>query len=130
MKFLIFVYGTLREGGRLHGRLAGQEKRFDRATLADHGMYPAGRGSFPGIVPREGSQVVGEVYMVTEPCLHSLDYLEGHPSHYRREIVRVECYDGNSPWSVHAYIHQIPPDAPEWIETGDWLEYINRDEEE
>ncbi len=131
----VFVYGTLRTGGRLNGHLK-EQNLVGPATLSGFGMYPAGRGSFPGIVPQDDlAPVVGEVWEVTPFCLDRLDWLEGHPRHYRRMEVAVNFTEPLPPHlepyrPIYAYIHQMPPDAPEWIETGDWLEYISRDEEE
>ena len=124
----VFVYGTLRKGGRLHGYLRDQGF-ISQATLPGFGMYPAGRGFYPGIVPRDGHTVTGEVWEVDTDCLWRLDRLEGHPNHYRRQPVQVVWGDGAAPYvatdePVQVYIHQIPPETPEWIESGDWLEWL------
>ena len=42
------------------------------------------------IVKKEGSEVWGLIYEVTEECLKKLDFYEGHPGFYRRFNVTVE----------------------------------------
>lgn len=102
---LVFVYGTLKSGGRLHTILRefGVEKVSD-GTLMGHTLYLVGtdevRG-FPAMVPSPGDQVEGEVWTSTPQLIRYLDQVEGHPSWYRRTPVVLE--DGTE---TVAYIWQ------------------------
>lgn len=76
MKLRIFVYGTLKRGGRFSHYLAGQhfigEARTEpRYRMVDCGGYP---GMFP--VAGNGVSVRGEVWDVDEFCRARLDELE------------------------------------------------------
>lgn len=99
----VFVYGTLKRGYGNHPILdrggatyLGDCEVGDNFTMLDLGM-------FPGVVRRtggDGGKVTGEVYQVSEECLHSCDLLEGHPNFYRREKV-------TTPWKG-AWIYLLP----------------------
>lgn len=91
----VFVYGTLKRGGMLHGALA-DSKFLGCAKLGGYTMLHL--GAFPGIVentpkdktPRKGRGVYGEVFEVTEETLGELDQIECTPSLYRRNLVSLE----------------------------------------
>ena len=73
-------------------------------------------GPYPAMVAGGTTAVLGEVYEVDQETLAKIDLLEGHPHHYRRELVRLE--DGEE---VLAYL--LPRDKAEGlprIESGDW----------
>lgn len=88
----IFVYGTLKRGKSNHGLLHGS-RFLGTAVLFEHGIYSL--GSYPGVEPMEGKQVVGELFEITEGTLAVLDRLEGvnhkkpKDGLYRRELVTV-----------------------------------------
>lgn len=84
-RHLVFVYGTLKQGGSNHGRLAGQtyvgNARTDRGvTLYSLGVQDGrgGAGGYPGLVysPTDKSGVTGELWYVDNTTLKSLDELE------------------------------------------------------
>ena len=101
----VFVYGTLRRGGRNHQLLAaarflGTCRTEQRFTLIDFGPYP-------GVVARGGTSVAGEVYAVDRATIKLLDELEAFPIEYdRRRLAtlygkawiyvyrRRDCYRG------------------------------------
>ncbi|MCF7687964.1 MAG: gamma-glutamylcyclotransferase [Cephaloticoccus sp.] len=86
----IFVYGTLKRGGRYHSYLAGQQFLTTACTIAGHTLYqPA---DYPAMVlddtDRKG--VTGEVWQVNAACLQALDQLEGVHEHlYARKPVKL-----------------------------------------
>lgn len=87
---LLFTYGTLMRGFRLHRLLDG------RAAYLERG-HVAGRivdlGSYPGAVPDPGGRLHGEIYRVADPALWgTLDSAEG-PQYHRREVA-VRSGDG------------------------------------
>jgi len=67
------------------------------------------------IVPTEGEDVVGGLYLISKQELEKLDILEGHPDLYERIIVEVVDDDGNL---YEAFVYsmvdkkeQAPPDS-------------------
>lgn len=105
----IFVYGTLRQDGRLNGFYMQGQPLVGQARLSGYVMKRI--SSYPGIEASGNSAdvVLGEVYDVTAKCLAGLDSLEGHPNMYRREIVCVTL-DGDDPRQemVYVYVYQRP----------------------
>lgn len=53
--------------------------------MVDLGAYPACYRDPEG----RGVSVVGEVWECNDECLANLDRLEGHPTFYQRELIRV-----------------------------------------
>ena len=84
---LIFVYGTLMSGQRASGYLDGCEL-LGRYCLRDYAMYNL--GAYPGIVPKKGETVFGEVWNIPVARLPELDAYEGEGSLYHRRTVIVE----------------------------------------
>lgn len=86
---LLWVYGTLKEGGRLHGAMGGATllarcRSVPGYRLLDLGWYP---GLIRVASPRLGDTVAGELYKVPVGMLKSLDEVEGAPSLFQRETV-------------------------------------------
>lgn len=101
----LFVYGSLKRGGRLHSHLA----RLRGVTLLSEGSIRARLvdcGSYPGAVESESAHdlVWGELYRLPYPgqALAALDRLEGYrhrapkTSLFIRERTRVLLPDGSS----------------------------------
>lgn len=111
---LIFVYGTLRRGLHNH-RVMGDDCTFlDYATCPDVRIYDI-NGYFPGVQYAPGYQVLGELFQIEdESVIERLDRLEGHPRHYRREIMPTS---GGPAW---IYIYQFPVRENQAIPSGDW----------
>jgi len=116
-KFLIFVYGTLRQGELNHRLLEGSkclgtvktEPRFNLIDLQH----------FPGLIPGGNTSVTGELFTIDDFTLHKLDRLEGHPTFYRRENILLQ--DGRE---VLTYIyHQSSERSIRKIASGDWIKY-------
>jgi gamma-glutamylcyclotransferase (GGCT)/AIG2-like uncharacterized protein YtfP len=98
---LLFVYGTLKRGGRNHRHLAGQTFLGDARTAAGYGLFAL--DGYPGMVPQanDSAGVVGEVWSVDDACRARLDELEGlSEGLYRREPVPL-----------------LPPFATQHVET-------------
>jgi gamma-glutamylcyclotransferase (GGCT)/AIG2-like uncharacterized protein YtfP len=112
---VLFTYGTLMRGFRLHRLLAG------RAELLGRGQV-RGRlvdlGSYPGAVPDAAGVVHGEVYRVVEPALWAtLDSAEG-PQYHRREVT-VRSEDGRElAASMYWYVGPLDRGVP--IPGGDY----------
>src|SRR5918997_2987877 len=119
-KHLIFVYGTLRQGGgRAMPDLFPDAKFIGHAKVSGS-LYDL--GSYPGLLLDESdSLVIGEVYEIDDQLLSKLDDFEAS-SHYRRKQVEISL--GTQRRSCWIY----EPD-PEFyslrtlITSGDWVEY-------
>ncbi len=110
----IFVYGTLKQGKSNHRFLEGYEPKRAKAPgiiLFDGRYFPyAQRGC--GIAK-------GELYEVDSFTLAKLDKLEGHPTHYKRELTPV--FDSEMK-KVDAWIYLTDRklEFPK-IQTGEWV---------
>jgi gamma-glutamylcyclotransferase (GGCT)/AIG2-like uncharacterized protein YtfP len=84
---LLFVYGTLRQGGPNHPLLAAA--RFvDAARTAER--YALFVDGIPFLAPVPAvHHVRGEVYAVSAETLAEIDRLEGHPRWYERRPIQV-----------------------------------------
>lgn len=88
----VFVYGTLKKGYGNNRILQNSVFKGCFYTEPRFSLYPVSPdGGFP-VACRGKSHIVGEVYEIDLITLQRLDYLEGHPHHYRREEVEVLGY--------------------------------------
>lgn len=110
---LLFVYGTLKRGGRNHRRLAGQ--RFVRTAATAPGFRLFDLGPFPGMVfDKSDGAVTGELFAVSDECVGELDEFEGVPDLFDRRVIVLA--DGTKAWA-YLYVQPIPAGAPggeEW----------------
>lgn len=120
---LVFVYGTLREGGCRYGLDSLVELVHPKAYLKRFQLLHL--GAFPGIVPGPGC-VRGEVHLYT--TFDELDGIEGFHkadpgrSLFLREKVMVEIpYGKELQASTYVFNPDSRGDSPV-IESGDWFE--------
>ena len=73
----VFVYGTLKAGGRLSGPVA-DSRISSKVGTVKGSMFNV--GSFPAVVFDGKRKVVGEVheYVNAQKCLQSMDRIEGY----------------------------------------------------
>lgn len=119
-KHLVFVYGTLRQGG-----VRAMPGIFPAAKFIGEGNV-SGRlydlGAYPSLLlDASDSSVVGEVYEIDDETLYELDDIEAS-SDYRRG--RVEVALDNHRMTSWIYV----PDprlcsSRALITSGDWIEY-------
>jgi gamma-glutamylaminecyclotransferase len=86
---LLFVYGTLKSGGRNHDLLAGQQFQGTAVTRPRYRLYD--QGAYPCLVEdREiGVAVRGELWRVEESLLDRLDAFEGAPGLFVRRPIEL-----------------------------------------
>ena len=97
MSELLFVYGTLKRGGRNQRQMAGLAFVGPARTQPGFRLYDV--GGYPGLVaePDERNGVSGEVWSVDAAGLARLDRFEGVAEGlYRREVVPLQ-----SPFADH-----------------------------
>lgn len=110
-----FVYGTLRRGRGNHHCLSMNDAEFVATTQTVDPMYMAGCGipfvcteqtvRESDVADLECLPVRGELFRALNlKTVMQLDWLEGHPLNYKREIVRLES--GHVAW---IYLHSYAP---------------------
>ena len=114
----VFVYGTLLTG-ECNARWAGNARRQKAWTLGT--IHDTGYG-YPAYQKRGRTRIVGEVLTVGEDGFRSMDRLEGYPSLYRREQIRVHLVGGGQVLAWVYIMNRLPDGAPV-IESGDWVAY-------
>jgi gamma-glutamylcyclotransferase (GGCT)/AIG2-like uncharacterized protein YtfP len=120
----VFVYGTLRSDGTAGHLLTAGTTRVASAILPGYALYGRNR-PYPFVVPREGSEVRGEVAWLeprtADATLTALDDYEG--AEYRRTSAVVEVEDGDR---VVAFLWESADPAllaeHERIVSGDWFD--------
>ncbi len=123
----VFVYGTLRQGDCRFGLQSLVGVLHEEAELKGFDMLSI-NGSFPGLVPGEGT-VKGEVHVFK--TFETLDRIEGFSernlerSLYLRQKVTVSTPEGEMEAST--YVFNQDPDVARKryssVETGDWFDY-------
>ncbi|WP_261816555.1 gamma-glutamylcyclotransferase family protein [Vibrio gallicus] len=110
MQYLVFVYGTLRQGESNHHLLEASELLGMFETKPEYALFDL--GAYPGLV--EGySAITGEIYRIDEKVLEQLDILEDVPTEYRREVLETPFGEA---W---IYLYQGSENGKA-IESGDW----------
>ena len=104
---LLFVYGTLKEGGQYHHLLQREEARLvGKAVLVE--AYPLILAQYPCLldVPGRGHRVSGEVYRLpTRRGWSVVDRLEAHPVEYRRRREPVALAERTVEAWTYFYLH-------------------------
>jgi gamma-glutamylcyclotransferase (GGCT)/AIG2-like uncharacterized protein YtfP len=114
-KHYLFVYGTLKRGESRHWILH-DFPFLGRARAEGFVLYDL--GPFPAMVLGDGV-VYGEVYEVSDEALKALDFVEGSPFLYRRELIDVVFEDGVS-LKAWAYVYNGDVKGYPRIESGEW----------
>src|SRR5579859_6832556 len=87
---MLFVYGTLKRGGRNFHRLADQEFIGVAVTAPRYRVIDL--GAHPGLVRDEltGLAIHGELFAVNDRCLAELDEFEEVPGPFVRALIEVD----------------------------------------
>ena len=119
----IFVYGTLRKGGKnFKGASLGEDRIVGK--LYRLSWFPGVR-DVRALFNEEGPYIIGEVYEISEETFEQLDDYEGcsqdptleNSGFYYRKQVQTE--NGEIAW-VYIHSQEIPENLR--IYSGDWLE--------
>lgn len=111
----VFVYGTLRRGGRNSAILRQARYLGPLTTRPTFTLYDL--GAYPGAISGGCTALEGEVYEVGQKLLQRLDVLEDVPYLYDRVIIQ-SCY---GPVSIYLLIRR--PVNARRINHGDWMRY-------
>jgi gamma-glutamylcyclotransferase (GGCT)/AIG2-like uncharacterized protein YtfP len=98
----LFVYGTLKRGGRHAARLPGAAFERNAATATGYALHDL--GEYPALVRSATGVVHGELHRVPASDLPALDDFEECPELYQREEIVLE--DGS-----RAVAYLMSPDA-------------------
>ena len=117
---ILFVYGTLKRGGKNVGLMRGQQYLCDAVTAPKYRIYDL--GAHPALVMdlAQGMSVHGELWEVSGSALAKLDEFEEVPTWFNREPIEVLNYP--DPVEAYFYKHAILPGTPsanEWPRSGD-----------
>tara|TARA_B110000914_G_C15185328_1_gene319252 strand:+ start:32 stop:421 length:390 start_codon:yes stop_codon:yes gene_type:complete len=120
--YLIFIYGTLRRGGRAHHLMQAAEFQ-SKGSISGRLVHV---DQYPGLIPCGDQQVMGELYLVGDQLLNELDRYEGcleSPPHYLRQETMALLENGEKK-SVLVYVFQLLEPHHEEVENGDWIEWM------
>lgn len=102
---LLFVYGTLKKGGKAHCLIEAEGGRFLREAKTGpqyklHGSSLPRNDWFPLMaeMPKERNGVIGELYEIPTEAFTELDHYEA-VDHGLFRRVEIEMDDGNKAWS-------------------------------
>jgi gamma-glutamylcyclotransferase (GGCT)/AIG2-like uncharacterized protein YtfP len=105
---LIFVYGTLKRGGRNHHYLAGQQFLGEACTAPGYTLFSL--GDYPGMVRSAdaANHVTGEVWAVDAAGLARLDELEGVDEQlYARELIALAAPFADQTAETYLYLRNL-----------------------
>lgn len=95
----VFVYGTLRRGGRANRLLSGA--RFVAEATTDPAFELVDMGPYPGLVAGGSVAVRGEIWEIPIDLLAELDAYEGEE--YARIAIRLSDGTEAQAWVMHPH---------------------------
>ena len=126
MKHVIFIYGTLRKGLRLHHHMQGADY-LERARLKGR-LYDV--GTYPGLVVDPNSDWVwGELFQLSEELIKHLDSIEeydpNNPSQCEYIRKRVSVLNSHDQMiNALTYVYNFEPKGLTLIRSGDYKKYL------
>ncbi len=124
----IFVFGTLRQGGRLFYYMDGS--KFKGMYYTEGQLMKSELGSAYINFKDKGVYTLGELYTVNFPCLKRINHLESlsgeFPTGYDLDIIPIWQYGTNNkpdfnPNKKELALFYRRRDEPEKILSGDWI---------
>jgi len=105
----IFVYGSLKQNGKLHSYLGNSEFLGYALTCEKYPLVPSRLGWYPYLIdkPKRGYFIKGELYKITLRTVKRLDRLEEAPHYYRRKEICVKI--GCKTTKAWTYFVKKPP---------------------
>jgi len=119
---ILFVYGTLRQGGSNNKSFLSNSKYLGKDKVKDFALYSI--YGLPVIMPKKDWSVVVEVYEINTQTLEEIDRLEGTPFFYKRkEVTSVAGKTGFIYYQENSGNEQVEGRVP--MEHGDWKKWSN-----
>lgn len=118
---LLFVYGTLKRGGKYHDYLEEAELVAEHATAKGE-IYDTGLG-YPALDLNGKGEVQGEVYDIPEALWPAIDYLEDYSGEAATDLfnkVEIEVEAGGKSLQTVVYVATTKDQLKEKVETGNW----------
>lgn len=97
----LFVYGTLKRGQCRASILDGQTFLADARTTPEYRMYNC--GSYPALVEGGQNSIKGELWQIDARAKTMLDRVEGAPTLYDLQPVKLESHPD---LECHSYIYK------------------------
>ena len=115
----LIVYGTLMSGERNH-HFCKNAVSLTPCTITGT-LYDTGY-SFPAFMPEGDGVVNAELIEIPLADWADIDYLEGYPRLYDRQLLQATLADGSEATGWIYIMNTLPPMA-KVIESGSWKEY-------
>ena len=118
---LLFVYGTLKRGGKYHDYLE-EAELVEEQAVAKGTLYDTGMG-YPALVLTGASLVKGEIYDIPDVLWPALDYLEdysGNPENDLYDKVTIQVTSANKTYETFVYVAKDKRLLKQRISTGNW----------
>lgn len=116
------VYGTLKQAYGNHAILRGNFDKMLPGSVDGYCLRAHRGAGFPYSEQKEGETLHGELYFVSEDVYASvsqrLDWLEGTPHHYHRELVMVHTEEGD--FQANMYVATVDVSNLPIVEGGVW----------
>lgn len=115
----LFVYGTLKRGGKYHNSYLKDAKFHVIAKTVDKfDMFS--NGEYPFIFVNGSTQIHGEIFQVDHEQLTNIDKLEDVPNEYIRAKITLTCNDKEiEAWTYISQAH-MKKDRLQYIENGNF----------
>lgn len=118
---LLFVYGTLKEGGKYHCYLG------EAALVAEHAtakgtLYDTGMG-YPAMVKTAQGEIQGQVYDIPEELWPAIDDLEGYAAQAETDLFdkqTTEVFVNGEVMETIVYVANAKGLLKEKVESGIW----------
>ncbi len=117
----LFVYGTLKRGGKYHDYLE-EAELVEEQAVAKGTLYDTGMG-YPALVLTGASLVKGEIYDIPDVLWPALDYLEdysGNPENDLYDKVTIQVTSANKTYETFVYVAKDKRLLKQPISTGNW----------
>ena len=116
MTQLVAVYGTLKRGYGNHRWAERDGAEFVGEGYTDK-LFAMFDGPFPRVIDNGSDAIAVEVFKIPDSPTN-MDMLEGHPSHFRRELVEVMVNKKKE--EAWMYLYQYPTEGMTHIQSGKW----------
>lgn len=125
-KYLVSVYGSLRKTmGNHQYYLSSSVYKGTFSTEPEYTLHSLSH--YPGLKLNGNHSIVMEVYEVDEDTLKNLNRLEGYyPGEKSTFYDRIEI---DTPWGkafTYIYVNELSKESI--VESGDWVDYKNKNE--